>query len=530
MLKAFVSVVLVTHAIAQAPTILYSVNPKPGQGFNIAATCPPTITSAASAFMCYHTNGEGDSVQYVNPTDPSTQYPPGSAANVTNRFLVPPIALSKLSAITFSADPSNSVAVMYSAISGNLKTWNRYGSTAAVVYGSDIQYAFIPLGVTRLGWYDSIIAIDVTEPNEQYMLKWSLDFPLPTNFPLTTQLSTPIYYRGLLVVMAGTTFHVINATTSAKVFSVINPCNWTTTSLVFELYLVTFGADENGSLDAFILIGNTTTPMTGKSQTSVCRVSHNTGTKEWNYDYPNSEVRVLDVTGSASTVLISGWYTSMSLPNSSAELVMFSMNITSGRHQDTLPRSAQDQYSFPAVLPQPVDGCTETIVLQVGGKLSAYCTGSYTAAKWTSDFPCAHRAAINVSSATMACVAWGASVHLLDLDGNMIWMNDQISATFAAQIVDNIVWVVDLDSTLWGLSIQPSATPLPPPYIPVPTGSGGLSAGAVTGIVFTVLIVGIVLGGAGVAYVRFSKRRAARLDALNEDNDHPVQGSYGGIA
>jgi hypothetical protein len=529
MFELLIATTLIGCVLSQAPNVAFTVNPQPGQGFNIASTCPPSVVSTDSAFMCYHLNGKGDAVQYVNPSTPGTSFPSGDATNITNRFLFPPIPLSKLSAITYSADPSSSVAAMYSAVSGNMKTWNRYGSTAQVAYGSDIQYAFIPFGVSaRVGNFDSIIAIDVTEPSEQNMLKWSHDFLLPTNFALTTQLSTPVYYRGMLVVMAGSTLYVFNATSGALKLSHQNPCNWTTTNSVFELFLINFGEDQNGSLDAFILIGNTTTPNTGKSQTSVCRVSHNTGLMEWNFNYPDSEVRVLDVTGSASTVLISGWYTGSF--GTTTELVMWSINVVTGHHQDTLARQPQDQFSFPAVLPQTVDGCNETIVLQVGGKLSAYCTGKYTQAKWTSDFACDHRAAINATSATIACVSRGSSVHLLDFDGNMIWINDQISAIFAAQIVDNYVWVVDLDSTLWGLTLQPSSTPLPPPYVPVPTGSDGLSAGAVTGIVFTVFIVGIILGAAAIAYVRFSKRRAVQVEALNEDNDHPVRGSYGGIA
>ncbi|CUG92465.1 membrane-associated protein, putative [Bodo saltans] len=532
LLKFALATALVCLVAAQAPNVLYQANPQPGKGSMIAATCPPTVVSFDSAFMCYHTNGQGDAVQYVNPATPQTQYPAGSDSNVSNRFLFPPIALSKMSALTYSADPANSVAMMYSSIAGSMKSWNRYGSTAGVAYAPDLQYAFIPVGITpRLGNYDTINAFDVTEPNEANMLKWSINFPLPTNFPLTTQLSTPIYYRGQLLVMAGKTFSVYNATTGQLVRSIANPCNWTTTSQVFQLYLITFGQDENGSLDAFIITGNTTTVGSGKSQFSVCRVSHNTGNMEWNYNYPNTELRVLDVTGSANTVLISAWFLSTTLPGAQEQLLMFSMNVVAGTHQGTLPRYPADEHSFPVVLPQTVDGCTETIVLQVNGKLSAYCTGSYSEAKWTSDFACAHRAALNASTASMACVSWGASVHLLDFDGNLIWINDQIAATFAAQIVNNIVWVVDLDSTLWGLSLQPSATPLPPPYIPVPVGDNGLSAGAVTGIVFTVLIVGIILGAAGVAYVRFSRRRNARVEALNEDNDHPVvRGSYGGIA
>jgi hypothetical protein len=522
---------LVCFAASQAPTVTFQVNPQPGKGTSIAATCPPTVVSTDSAFMCYHTNGQGDAIQYVNPATPQTQYPAGSSSSVVNRFLFPPIPLSKLSALTYSADPANSTAMIYSSIAGIMKSWNRYGSTAGVAYATDLQYAFIPIGITpRVGNFDSIIAIDVTEPNEANSLKWTIDFPLPTNFPMTTQLSTPIYYHGQLIVMSGTKFSVYNASNGLLLRSIVNPCNWTTTSTVFQLYLVTFGQDENGSLEAFIIMGNTTTAA-GRSQFSVCRVSHNTGNMEWNYNYPNTELRVLDVTGSANTILISAWFLSTTIPGAQEQLLMFSMNVVAGTHQDTLPRYPADERSFPVVLPQTVDGCTETIALQVNGKLSAYCTGSYQQAKWTSDFACSHRAALNSTTATMACVSWGASVHLLDFDGNLIWINDQIAAVFAAQIVDNIVWVVDLDSTLWGLSLQPSATPLPPPYVPVPVGGDGLSPGAVTGIVFTVLIVGVILGAAAVAYVRFSRRRNARVEALNEDNDHPtVRGSYGGIA
>lgn len=517
--------VLIAAAWAQAPSVAYSVNPSPANAANIMATCPPTVVGIDSAFLCYRLAGVGDVVQYVNPSQPQFIAPQGTV-NITNQFLFPPIPLSRLTAVSYSASPTSSYYLMFSAVSANVKQINRYGSTAEVAYGSDINMTFVPIGVTRAGQYDSIVAFSVTASTEQESLVWSHDFTLPNNFPYTTQLSTPIYYRGLLMVMAGQTFVVFNASTGGIKRQKFNPCNWTFDStMIVQMHVVTFGSDANGNLDAFILIANRTTPE-GIVQASVCRVSHNTGLMEWRTDYDNANVRVLDVTGSNSTILITGWVSTYD----SQELITWSMSAMTGSHQYSIPRSTEDQYSFPAVLAQPVSGCIETVVLQVDGKLNAYCTGSYDTPVWTSNFACNHRAAIHPSTNSIACVTRGASVQLLDSDGNLVWLNDQISAIFAAQIVGDLVWVVDLDATLWGLTITASATPLPPPYIAVPAPpSDGLSAGAVTGIVFTVFIVGGVIGAAAVAYMRFSKRRSAQYDSVQSEHEKPV-GSYGGIA
>lgn len=519
---ALLAVLFVAAAMAQpAPDVYYSVNPNPSMKASMIATCPPTVASVNGAFVCYHTAGsQGETVQYVNPANPTVVGVQSAIAYAP--FVFPPIAVSNLTAIAFSADPTSSQYAVFSASSVALHDINRLGSTAQVTYAPDLKYSFVPVGFNTSTNQDSISAYDLTKAGSGGLV-WTRSFMKPNGYTGTTQLSTPVYYRGLLLFSQNQTFRVHNASTGVLNRGSYNPCGFTGSN-VMQLTIVNVGQDANGPLDAFILIAQTVT-ADGGAQLSICRVSHLSGSKKWITSYPQS-ITVEDITGSNNTILLSGKLAS----GSQTQYVVWSMDATTGVHQGMVYRNPQDQFSFPAVLAQPVSGCAETVVMQVSGNLTAYCTGQYDTPVWVSPLPCNHRAAVDPTNNVLACVSRGASVHLVDSDGNLIWINPQIPAMFAAQILNGLVWVVDLDVTLWGLSIAPSATPLPPPYNPNTGngggGGGGLSAGSVTGIVFAVFIVGALIGCGTILYIRRSKRRTAYAAtvAVNER-----EGGYGSL-
>lgn len=531
-LSVLLAVCVAVACAANAPNVLYSVNPNPNGVSSQVATCPPTVVSAESAFVCYHPRGMNDTFQYVNPSNP-TFTGAQATTSVTSAFVFPPIALSRLTAVAYSANPQSSEYIMFSAVSPSIKTVNRQGSTAGVVYAPDLNLTIVPIGKNlRVGNYDSIVAFAVNAATEAESIAWSMDFPLPDNFPLTTQISTPVYYRGTVIVVAGQVLYVLNATALQPgtqkpqiIFQATNPCGFQfDATQLMRLFVVTFGSDANGSLDAFILSANTT--GADGIAAGICRVSHRTGALEWIQTY-DKDVNFIDVVGSNSTITCTGW---VGESDGTTTNMVWSLDASTGAQKDVINREIYDQFNFPAFLPQAIGGCAETMVLQVGGNLTAYCTGAYSAPVWVSQYPCNHRAAIDPVTNRIACVSRGASVHLLDTDGTLIWINDQIEAIFAASIVSGVVWVVDLTSTLWGLSLAPSATPLPPPYFPNQgSPSQGLGGGAVAGIVLTVFVVGAAIGAAVVAYSRFTKRRSAYQATVNDHENVRGGGGYGSL-
>jgi len=519
-LIATVALVAIIALAQPAPDVLYSVNPNPTNKASQIATCPPTVAGVNGAFVCYHTStGQGETVQYVNPSNQAVGV---QSAIPYAQFVFPPLAVSNLTAIAYTADPTSSFYAVFSSNSVSLHDINRLGSTALVTYDPTLRMSYVPIGVNTTTNTDSIYAYDMTKAGNGGLV-WSRNFAMPRGYTGTTQLSTPIAYNGKVIFTQNQTFRVHNGTNGFLMRASTNPCNFTGKNIV-QMTVINIGQDANGPLDAFLMIAQTLTP-TGDPQLSICRVSHNTAVMKWVANYPQS-ITVEDVVGSNNTVFLSGKLKSGGI----VQYVVWSLDATTGMHHGMVYRNAQDQYSFPAVLAQPVSGCSETVVMQVRGNLTAFCTGQYDNPVWISPYSCNHRAAVDPASNVMACVSRGSSVHLVDNDGTLVWINPRISAMFAAQIVSGVVWVVDLDVTLWGLSIRPSATPLPPPYVPQGgTGGGdqGLSGGSVTGIVFAVFIVGGLIGAGTIFYIRRSKRRSAyaATTAVNERTD----GGYGSL-
>lgn len=526
-MRLFLVAVLIASVVcaSPAPEVLYKVSPRPGKENQMTTACPPTVVGPNGAFVCYTYEGQ-QYVQYVCPSNPS--YVASMAPlPYQNTFMDPPIAVSNLTAIAYARSPESSFYVLFSAIQSAMHTVDRRGSTARVAYAPDLSYAYVPIGVVpRLGWYESVNAFDITAATEQERNIFSVRFNGIPNMN-TTQMSDPLYYRGFVYVATKSSFCRINAT-SGFLNCVTDPCQFGTINDAFmTLALVTIGTDFDGSsLDSFILIANTST--TDYVQTSFCRVSHNTLGKKWRMDYPD-DLAIDDVTGGLDLIVVSGRNLGLS---TYLQYVTWSIGATSGLHADVINRSPMDKYSFPAVLPQPVGGCQQTIVLQVDGNLTAYCHSDLTTPVWISNFPCTYRPSTYEASNLIACTNWGVSVHLIDSDGFLIWINDQISAHYTATIVGNVVYVVDSGSTLWGLSITPSATPLPPPYIPSGGNGGGdgggISSGETALIVVIFVFVGIVAGILVATYFKRRRARGARLP--QEDTIREKQGGYGGLA
>jgi hypothetical protein len=510
--------VLALASSQPAPTILYNVHPDPSNEADMIATCPPTVASVNGAFLCFMYRDGQDSLQFVNPSDPTLHAP--STIQYSNLWVFPPIALSNVTAVAYSADPHSSWYTMFSAVNNNIHTVNRAGSVANVAYAPDLKMTFVPIGVNKVSWNDGIEAFKVTPENNQQAMAWSKNFTVPSGFAWTTQMSSPIYYRGLLMFMRNQTFVKLDASTGEVLAESENPCHFDMLpSEWIKLYMVTFGMDENGSLDAFILVANVTNTM-GEG-INICRVSHNSMTMEWKTVYFN-DVLILDVIGGIYSVVLTGVVKQRGAVD---DLITWSINATNGQHEGSLARQAgRDQLSFPAMLAQPVGGCSETMIVQVGGNLTAFCTGKYTNPVWVSAYPCTYRAAVHGPTNTIACVDRGRSIHLLDSDGTLLWMNPQISAAFVPSIVEDIVWTVDMSSRLYGLSISASATPLPPPYTP-PQGSG-LSGGAVLGIVVVLFLSAGAVAFAVVWYVRMRKQGSYEPHFDNKDDK---DGAYGSL-
>lgn len=488
-----------------APDVLYYVSPRPNDKNLLTTSCPPTVVGPNGAFVCYTYNGE-EYVQSVIPSNPTYQTIT-SPLPYTNTFIDPPIALSNLTAIAYARSAESSFYVLFSYLS-TIHTVNRRGSTARVAYAPDLQIAYVPIGVApRLGWYESIVAFDITAATEQERLLFNVEFNGAPGVNVT-QMSDPIYYRGYVYVATQKQLCRMNAT-SGYTNCFTDPCQFNTNQPFMYLALVTIGTDFDGStLDAFILIANTSTA--DYVQTSFCRVSHNTMQQKWRQDYPD-DLAIDDITGGLDLVVLSGRNLGLS---TYLQYVTWSIGATSGQHVGVINRSPQDRNSFPTVLPQPVGGCQQTIVLQVDGNLTAYCHLAFETPIWISSFPCTYRPVTYEASNLIACTNWGQSVHLIDSDGFGIWINDQITAHYTPVIVGNVVYVVDSQSSLWGLTITPSATPLPPPYVPSGNGGGGssgLSSGETALIVVIFVFAGIVAGILGATYLKRRRARGARL-------------------
>lgn len=565
------------HATVYALTLAPFVPPPPpmpsqlyrnqvSQSINsVNAICPPTIVSLTSAFVCYKNNGT-DTLQFIDPSDSTKNGVPVPIAQSTDFFVFAPIPVSANTAIAYTADPRSSSYVVFNSTS-QVAYKNRTGSTAQVVYAPDINMSFVPFGVSpRVGWYDSLEAININAATEQVSIVYSKEFTVPINYPYPSSISTPVYYGGFLYVATRSRFEKYNATSGALLASITNPCNLSAAAGPITMTVATFGKDANGPLDAFIMYANVSTST--QVGFAVCRVSHSSGSLEWQVTL-NDDFFVQDVTGGNGVILISGVV--RSILNTPYSFAVLSLDVTNGGRQGTLFRTQQDQFSFPVALATPLTGCTQTIILQVDGKLSAYCTENIgLAPQWTSDFTCTHRPLVDAASNSIFCTTWGTSVQRLSsVDGTAVWQTQSVAGVFTPFIVDGIVWVVDAHSTLYGFSFEPAgvttttttttaapvvptttATPGAPtttttpapgtpattttapttaPDTPAPQGSApsGLSAGSATGIAFAVIIVvGIAAGGA-FYYVRRTARRRAFRD--NRMNDAINESGYGGL-
>ena len=492
--------------------ILYQVHPDPANLVDIVATCPPTVASTGGAFMCYKNLASGlSSVQFV---DPSNILPRGPAVTVMQeRFVMPPIAVSNYSAIAYSSYSTNSFYVFFGSQDITYSVFNRSGARGDVAYSPDLALAYVPIGMKLpMQPFFELEAYDLSTFNN-FSSKWYRSYP--------QEVESPIFYRNLVVFVTGTKFIVANASSGLIIVTTSNPCGFMLApGATIQLFQINFGYDEFGPLDAFIMTANTSGT---DAATSVCRVSHNDGSMKWSYTL-NNDVSVMDVVGATNTVLITGRFNDI---KNDFSFITFGLNAVSGSYTGSINRNLpQDYLNFPLVLPQAVSGCIETMVLQVNGQLQAYCTNVvqgtfYQNPVWTAPYACNYRAVAYTPTSSLVCVESGVSVTLLDFFGNAIWSEPRVSVEFIGSIVSDIVWVVDLDCTLWGLSMTPSG--VSPGQGGAPEETDGLTGGEVVLIVFLVVFLAALTGAVGYTWLKRSKRRSAYVKEAD------VEGSYGSL-
>ena len=390
--------------------------------------------------------------------------------------------------------------------------FNRSGARGDVAYSPDLALAYVPIGMKLpMQPFFELEAYDLSTFNN-FSSKWYRSYP--------QEVESPIFYRNLVVFVTGTKFIVANASSGLIIVTTSNPCGFMLApGAVMRLFRINYGQDANGPLDAFILVANTSTTS---ANTSICRVSHNDGSMKWAYNM-NNDVFVMDVVGATSTVLFTGRFDDI---KNDFNLITFGLDAPTGYYTGSINRNMpQDSLNFPLVLPQAVSGCIETMVLQVNGQLQAYCTNVvqgtfYQNPVWTAPYACNYRAVADIGSSSLVCVQRGVSVTLLDFFGNAIWSEPRAAAFFIGQIVNGIVWVVDVDSTLWGLSMTPSSTPVPQAAAPA---HDGLTGGEVVLIVFVLVFLVALTAAVGYTWLKRSKRRRAYVKEAD------VEGSYGSL-
>ncbi|CUI14248.1 Hypothetical protein, putative [Bodo saltans] len=248
---------------------------------------------------------------------------------------------------------------------------NRYGSTAACATNPNTFSGYVPFGV-HMG-DDFVIALNVTHvettplPWEFYVSPWSgKNKTYPNGLSL---LHDVLYYRDFLMFMHNNTYYQYNATSGALRFSVPNPCGVILAADSMNLAKATFGSDQNGDLDAFIVYGNTTS-RTGAQEFTVCRVSHNSGTMSWKYVLAE-DFAIDDIIGGSGVLLLSGRQLTAGNLNYMTLILDAGQNTSYG----FIPRSSSDFQSYPAFIPQSIlaVGCGPGIALQKNLNLTVYC-------------------------------------------------------------------------------------------------------------------------------------------------------------
>lgn len=528
-LASLVTLAVVVTAVSSAgyptPSVFSSVSLYPSG----EPRCPPTVVSASAVFACVRdTQLNRSFAMYVNPIA-GTVGPSAPLGNGSS-FVFPPTPLSNTTAVVYSTYPDSFYTLVSSVPTATNFFADRLGTPTAVAVDTDRSIAFVPFGFDQRALADSIVAYAVTPANHagngqgpMQTALWTNRYTLPADYPYTTEVWSPVYYRGALYVLISNVLTCYNAETGLQLWNVSNPCGLATPpASMLELFVATYGADANGALDAFLIFGNTTNEDDGPSCT-LCRLSHSTpGKVEWTASLPY-DATVRDVTGAAGTLLLT-----VSVPELDAahSLVTIAFDAASGTYPGGYVNRdiAADYYNLPALLPVPLPGCTATIALQVQGVLQALCTSDLTSAVWVANTPCFYRAAADPVTGDIVCVDRFASVSRVNAtDGTVVWQV-AVAAAFAATVHGNHAWAVDQSATLWAFAVQ-----LPGP--PQGTPAGPLSGGEVVLVIFVVIFVGSLAGAIGFAYVQRVRRRRRDAGSYTKVNSTGLtSSSYGAAA
>ena len=494
-----------------SPSVLTSVS----LSSSGAPRCPVTVVSTTSIFTCVRNTAMNQShALAINPIA-KTFGTPSPLGNGTS-FVFPPIAVSTTTAIVFANYPDS----FYTLVSSVDDTSNSFfqtrgGTPTGVAYAEDEKIAFVPFGFDKRALYDGFNAYAITPANSatnsgpsQTQL-WNKRYQLPADYPWTTQVTTPIYYRGALYVLVNNTFYAYDAQTGQVNQALDNPCGMNIApSSELQLYQVSYGADENGSLDAFLIFANTTT--SDAPGFALCRVSHTMfGQSKWIFSL-EYDATVQDVSGATGTILLTVHVPSIDSANS---LVTIAINAETGDFPGGYVNRdvQQDMFNLPVLLPNPVPGCGASVALQVQGVLQAVCTSDMTTAVWVAAIPCFYKAAADPITGDIVCIDRFKTVTRVNAtDGTVVWQAT-VEGEYAATIQGDYAWVIDQSATLWGLSMQLQTQEAAP--------DDGFTGGEVVLVIFVAVFVGALVAAIGFAYLQ-RKRRArptsySQVDSTN---------------
>ena len=313
--------------------------------------------------------------------------------------------------------------------------------------------------------------------------------------------------------MQDDTLYALSALDGSSIFEKERLCNMTAAlGNLLKVALVTFSADENGSLDALLVYGNTTT-HDGKDEFSICRVHHTTGEMEWKQS-EQSWLEVSDISGGAGFFAISGKVEdSFHLYRYRTWVLSADGNIGNNMF---LWRNG---LSYPLIVREHITSlsCTNIMYIVTDMSLQARCLDvSINDVLWVSTVPCYHRPTLN-KDYDLVCVNKMESVSTVDhTNGKVLWTED-IKTEFPPVIVDDLVWITGADTTLSAVTMLAGSNS-PGPGVE-DEGTKPMGTGEVVIIVFVVIFVGGLTAAVLVAWVRRTRRRTAYTTHATSEED-----------
>ena len=446
------------------PTVqpAYNVTPKISgveQNF-LSTSCDPLVVSVFAAFVCVADETRG--ISYVKAVTPSNSAFTAGAAVWTDqgRFTATPSSCGGECAIVFVSG----VGALYGSmnVTDAAALTQRSNSTANVVFDPVSQFLFVPIGTNLSGNEDELLVLDARAAPGDMPVEYTLEYSLPYSLGIPTLLGSPIVYNNIAYFLRNNTFFAVSVQQGNPIFQIDDPCGLGP-EVGDRLHLAhgTFGQDENGPLDAFVVYGNTSSAKFG-DQFTVCRVSHNSGSKKW-VSTMASDAVIDDVTFGAGFVIFSGEST-----RPDATFVWF-VNAETGNSSGVIIRENTDWSSFPAFVGSSAN-CTALVAFQVSGVLAAYCPSTFSGVRspaWRSLYGCDLRPVV-FNNTYIVCVTYYSNMNVLSMGGSGVW-TAPISALTTPQLVADpdsgavYVFVQDANTNLLGYALFTPPPPPPPP-------------------------------------------------------------------